>query len=82
MHANKYANKVGIIKQGSTYWQTPIATSFSQREREGLWLTIIYADPLSCILGCNEQSNHTPRCSWKVSAAGLPWLEHFRVQYY
>ena len=25
-----------------------------------------------------EQSNHTPRCSRKVSAAGLPWLEHFR----
>ena len=23
-----------------------------------------------------EQNNHTPRCSQKVSAAGLPWLEH------
>ena len=22
-----------------------------------------YAGPLSCILGCNEQSNRTPRCS-------------------
>ena len=29
-----------------------------------------------------EQSNRTPRCSRKVSAAGLPWLEHFRVQCY
>ena len=29
-----------------------------------------------------EQSNHTPRCSQEVSAAGLPWLEHFRVQCY
>ena len=34
------------------------------------------------VLLCNEQSNHTPRCSWKVSAAGLPWLDHFRVQCY
>ena len=25
---------------------------------------------------------HTPRCSREVSAAGLPWLEHFRVQCY
>ena len=24
-----------------------------------------------------EQSNRTPRCSWKVSATGLPWLKHF-----
>ena len=30
----------------------------------------------------NEQSNSTPRCSRKVSAASLPWLEHFRVQWY
>ena len=29
-----------------------------------------------------EQSNHTPRCSRKVSAVGLPWLGHFRVQCY
>ena len=29
-----------------------------------------------------EQSNRTPRCSREVSAAGLPWLEHFRVQCY
>ena len=29
-----------------------------------------------------EQSNRTPRCSQKVSPAGLPWLEHFRVQCY
>jgi len=26
-----------------------------------------------------KQSNRTPRCSWEVSAAGLPWLEHLRV---
>ena len=25
-----------------------------------------------------EQSNCTPKCLWKVSATGLPWLEHFR----
>ena len=24
-----------------------------------------------------EQSNCTPRCSWKVSTTGLPWLKHF-----
>ena len=36
---------------------------------------IIYAGPLSCILGCNELSNHTPRCSQECSAAGLPWLK-------
>ena len=24
---------------------------------------LYYAGPLSCILGCNEQSNCTPRCS-------------------
>ena len=30
----------------------------------------------------NEQSNRTPRCSQKVSAAGLSWLKHFRVQCY
>ena len=24
----------------------------------------------------SEQSNRTPRCSRRVSAAGLPWLEH------
>ena len=29
-----------------------------------------------------EQSNRTPRCSKEVSAEGLPWLEHFRVQCY
>ena len=29
-----------------------------------------------------EQSNRTPRYSREVSAAGLPWLEHFRVQCY
>ena len=29
-----------------------------------------------------EQSNRTPRCSQEVSAAGLPRLEHFRVQCY
>ena len=29
-----------------------------------------------------EQSNRTPRCSQTVSAAGLPWLKHFRVQCY
>ena len=29
-----------------------------------------------------EQSNCTPRCSWRVSAAGLPWLKHFGVQCY
>ena len=29
-----------------------------------------------------EQSNRTPRCSREVSAAGLPCLEHFRVQCY
>ena len=29
-----------------------------------------------------EQSNCTPRCSRDVSAAGLPWLKHFRVQSY
>ena len=31
---------------------------------------------------CNEQSNRTPRCSREVSAAGLPWLKHSRVQWY
>ena len=25
-----------------------------------------------------QQSNHTPRYLWKVSAACLPWLKHFR----
>ena len=25
-----------------------------------------------------KQSNRTPRCSRKVSAAGLTWIEHFR----
>ena len=30
----------------------------------------------------SEQSNRTPRCSWEVSAAGLPWLKRFRVQCY
>ena len=35
-------------------------------------------------MGVDEMGTHpmllrrTPRCSWKVSAAGLPWLEHFR----
>jgi len=24
--------------------------------------------------------NHTPRCSYEISAASLSWLEHFRVQ--
>ena len=28
-----------------------------------------------------EQSNRTPRCSQKFSAAGLPWLKHFRYTY-
>ena len=28
------------------------------------------------------EHNHTPRCSYKVGAAGLSWLEHFRVQCY
>ena len=28
------------------------------------------------------QSNRTPGCSQRVSAAGLPWLEHFRAQRY
>ena len=26
------------------------------------------------------EHNRTPRCSYEVSAAGLSWLEHFRVQ--
>ena len=39
--------------------------------------------PLHNILSYGiEQSNYTPRCSREVSAAGLPWLEHFRVQCY
>ena len=25
-----------------------------------------------------EQSIHTPRCSYKVSVAGLHWLKHFQ----
>ena len=29
-----------------------------------------------------KQSNCTPRCSQEVSASGLPWLKHFRVQCY
>ena len=29
-----------------------------------------------------EQSNRTLRCLREFSAAGLPWLEHFRVQCY
>ena len=33
----------------------------------------------SSFLFHSEQSNHTPRCSQRVSAAGLPWLEHFGV---
>ena len=42
-------------------------------------LTNIRSDWISNI---NEQSNRTPRRSQEVSAAGLPWLEHFRVQCY
>ena len=34
---------------------------------------------LAIFLCFYEQNNHTPRCSQKVSAAGLPWLEHFWV---
>ena len=30
----------------------------------------------------NFERNCTPRCSYEVSAAGLPWPEHFRVQCY
>ena len=30
----------------------------------------------------SKQSNCTPTCSQEVSAAGLPWLKHFRVQCY
>ena len=43
---------------------------------------------LCCFAKCTlclfviEQSNRTPRCSQEVSAAGLPWLEHSRVQCY
>ena len=28
------------------------------------------------------EHDHTPRCSYEVSAAGLSWLKHFRVQFY
>ena len=40
-----------------------------------------------CIILCYlyyiiEQSNRTSRCSREVSAAGLPWLDHFRLQCY
>ena len=34
--------------------------------------------PLACVLYYIEQSNRTPRCSRKVSAAGLPWLKHLK----
>ena len=27
-----------------------------------------------------NEHNHTPRCSLLVSATGLLWLKHFRVQ--
>ena len=43
------------------------------------------ASPGLCINNINyiyEQSNRTPRCSREVSATGLPWLEHLRVQWY
>ena len=46
------------------------------------YIILYYAGPLSCISGCNEQSNRTPRYSQKFSPAGLSWLEHFRVQCY
>ena len=61
---------------------TNINSDWMSKASSGLCIILchlFYRGPLSCILGCNEQSNHTPRCSRKFGAAGLPWLEHFRV---
>ena len=60
----------------------------NQPTKIGTALQYIHAIPTSCAIlptmlcVCYEQSNHTPRCSREVSAAGLPWFEHFRVQCY
>ena len=45
-------------------------------------LGLLYTQNIVVKCGLNEQSNRTPRCSQEVSAAGLPQLEHFRVQCY
>ena len=63
---------------------TNINSDWMANTSSGLCINVIYlyyAGPLSCILGCNIlYYNRTPRCSYKVSAAGLSWLDHFRSQ--
>ena len=63
-----------------------INSDWMSNASSGLFIILVilyYAGPLTCILGYNfEQSNRTPRSSRRVSAAGLPWLEHFGAQCY
>ena len=50
---------------------TNINSDWMSNASSGLCIIYLY------YAGSFEQSNHTPRCSQKVSAAGLPWLENF-----
>ena len=55
---------------------TNINSDWMSNASSGLCIILVY------VILYYEQSNRTPRCSRSVSAAGLPWLEHFRVQCY
>ena len=65
---------VGVPKFHS--WGKCTNPLISRMSKASSGLCVIY------IILYYEQSNRTPRCSWRVSAAGLPWLEHFGVQCY
>ena len=55
---------------------TNINSGWMSNASSGLCIILLYYIMLY------KQSNRTPRCSREVSAVGLPWLEHFRVQCY
>ena len=59
---------------------TNISSNWMSNASFGLCILLLYC--VIYVILFIEQSNRTPRCSREVSAAGLPWLKHFRVQCY
>ena len=64
---------------------TSVVFHSQKSETESLYTALIHIPSVkntTINFKVSEQSNCTPRCSQEVIAAGLPWLEHFRVQCY